>query len=201
MGFSRSSARALHLSNALASRLRRFFQKLCHQHRRLGLQRFRQAQHRTLRRRKQNLDAVTRSMRNHRRSISNPNPYAPRIPHRPRPTCRGAARCAPAWQGRSVCSLRRHARNGLAERNLRRIHSCRKSLRLWTSTVSWFGKPPTRMPEALWFSFNPPVKNPKYWSYAEMRSKSLAARCRRRRQPPHARYRRPHHLPPRPTTN
>jgi hypothetical protein len=29
--------------------------------------------------------------------------------------------------------------------------------------VSWFGKPPTRMPEALWFSFNPPVKDPKSW--------------------------------------
>jgi uncharacterized protein DUF5054 len=31
-------------------------------------------------------------------------------------------------------------------------------------TVSWFGKLPTRMPEALWFSFNPPVKDPKGWS-------------------------------------
>ncbi|HEY2823379.1 MAG TPA: DUF5054 domain-containing protein [Candidatus Acidoferrum sp.] len=31
-------------------------------------------------------------------------------------------------------------------------------------TVSWFGKLPTRMPEALWFSFNPPVKDPKAWS-------------------------------------
>jgi hypothetical protein len=31
-------------------------------------------------------------------------------------------------------------------------------------TVSWFGKLPTRMPEALWFSFNPPVKDPKTWS-------------------------------------
>jgi hypothetical protein len=30
--------------------------------------------------------------------------------------------------------------------------------------VSWFGKLPTRMPEALWFSFNPPVKSPKAWS-------------------------------------
>jgi hypothetical protein len=30
-------------------------------------------------------------------------------------------------------------------------------------SVSWFGKPPTRMPEALWFSFNPPVKDPKSW--------------------------------------
>jgi hypothetical protein len=30
--------------------------------------------------------------------------------------------------------------------------------------VSWFGKLPTRMPEALWFSFNPPVKDPKAWS-------------------------------------
>src|SRR5579872_6148094 len=31
-------------------------------------------------------------------------------------------------------------------------------------TVSWFGKLPTRMPEALWFSFNPPVKDPNAWS-------------------------------------
>jgi hypothetical protein len=31
-------------------------------------------------------------------------------------------------------------------------------------TVSWFGKLPTRMPEALWFSFNPPIKDPKAWS-------------------------------------
>jgi Domain of unknown function (DUF5054) len=31
-------------------------------------------------------------------------------------------------------------------------------------TVSWFGKLPTRMPEALWFSFNPPVSDPKSWS-------------------------------------
>ncbi len=31
-------------------------------------------------------------------------------------------------------------------------------------TVSWFGKLPTRMPEALWFSFNPAVKNPQAWS-------------------------------------
>ena len=31
-------------------------------------------------------------------------------------------------------------------------------------TVSWFGKLPTRMPEALWFSFNPPVEDPKTWS-------------------------------------
>jgi hypothetical protein len=30
-------------------------------------------------------------------------------------------------------------------------------------SVSWFGKPPTRMPEALWISFNPPVKDPKSW--------------------------------------
>jgi len=30
-------------------------------------------------------------------------------------------------------------------------------------TVSWFGKPPTRMPEALWFTFNPPVKSSKFW--------------------------------------
>src|SRR5580704_12696306 len=30
--------------------------------------------------------------------------------------------------------------------------------------VSWFGKLPTRMPEALWFSFNPPVKDLKGWS-------------------------------------
>jgi Domain of unknown function (DUF5054) len=30
-------------------------------------------------------------------------------------------------------------------------------------TVSWFGKLPTRMPEALWFSFNPPVKDPNAW--------------------------------------
>jgi Domain of unknown function (DUF5054) len=28
-------------------------------------------------------------------------------------------------------------------------------------TVSWFGKLPTRMPEALWFSFVPPVRDPK----------------------------------------
>ncbi len=31
-------------------------------------------------------------------------------------------------------------------------------------TVSWFGKLPTRMPEALWFSFNPPVSDSKTWS-------------------------------------
>jgi hypothetical protein len=31
-------------------------------------------------------------------------------------------------------------------------------------TVSWFGKLPTRMPEALWFSFNPPISDPKTWS-------------------------------------
>jgi uncharacterized protein DUF5054 len=31
-------------------------------------------------------------------------------------------------------------------------------------TVSWFRKLPTRMPEALWFSFNPPVPDPKSWS-------------------------------------
>jgi Domain of unknown function (DUF5054) len=31
-------------------------------------------------------------------------------------------------------------------------------------TVSWFGKLPTRMPEALWLSFNPPVKSLKSWS-------------------------------------
>jgi len=31
-------------------------------------------------------------------------------------------------------------------------------------TVSWFDKLPTRMPEALWFSFNPPVKDSKAWS-------------------------------------
>ncbi|HEX3118952.1 MAG TPA: hypothetical protein VHP80_07650, partial [Candidatus Acidoferrum sp.] len=30
--------------------------------------------------------------------------------------------------------------------------------------VSWFGKLPTRMPEALWFSFTPPVKDPNAWS-------------------------------------
>jgi Domain of unknown function (DUF5054) len=29
--------------------------------------------------------------------------------------------------------------------------------------VSWFGKLPTRMPEALWFSFNPPVKGSQAW--------------------------------------
>jgi hypothetical protein len=28
-------------------------------------------------------------------------------------------------------------------------------------TVSWFGKLPTRMPEAMWFSFNPPLADPK----------------------------------------
>ncbi|HXM16363.1 MAG TPA: DUF5054 domain-containing protein, partial [Candidatus Eremiobacteraceae bacterium] len=31
-------------------------------------------------------------------------------------------------------------------------------------TVSWFRKLPTRMPEALWFSFNPPLPDPKTWS-------------------------------------
>ncbi|MBV8515155.1 MAG: DUF5054 domain-containing protein [Acidobacteria bacterium] len=31
-------------------------------------------------------------------------------------------------------------------------------------TVSWFGKLPTRMPEALWFSFNPSIKDSKAWS-------------------------------------
>jgi hypothetical protein len=31
-------------------------------------------------------------------------------------------------------------------------------------SVSWFGKLPTRMPEALWFTFNPPVKNSNAWS-------------------------------------
>jgi hypothetical protein len=31
-------------------------------------------------------------------------------------------------------------------------------------TVSWFGKLPTRMPEALWFSFNPPASDPRSWS-------------------------------------
>src|SRR6202035_4463935 len=39
-----------------------------------------------------------------------------------------------------------------------------KSLPSVEITVSWFGKPPTRMPEALWFSFNPPVTNQKTWS-------------------------------------
>jgi uncharacterized protein DUF5054 len=31
-------------------------------------------------------------------------------------------------------------------------------------SVSWFRKLPTRMPEALWFSFNPPVSDVKTWS-------------------------------------
>ncbi|HUE43118.1 MAG TPA: DUF5054 domain-containing protein [Candidatus Sulfotelmatobacter sp.] len=39
-----------------------------------------------------------------------------------------------------------------------------KSLASVEITVSWFGKLPTRMPEALWFSFNPPVADQKTWS-------------------------------------
>src|SRR5262249_34150064 len=31
-------------------------------------------------------------------------------------------------------------------------------------TVSWFGKPATRMPEALWLTFNPVVEDAKLWS-------------------------------------
>ncbi len=31
-------------------------------------------------------------------------------------------------------------------------------------TASWFGKPATRMPEALWLTFNPIVEDPKQWS-------------------------------------
>jgi hypothetical protein len=31
-------------------------------------------------------------------------------------------------------------------------------------TLSWFGKPATRMPEALWLTFNPVAEDPKGWS-------------------------------------
>ena len=31
-------------------------------------------------------------------------------------------------------------------------------------TASWFGKPRTRMPEALWLTFNPTIEDPKGWS-------------------------------------
>jgi hypothetical protein len=30
--------------------------------------------------------------------------------------------------------------------------------------VSWFGKPPTRLPEALWLTFNPQAADQKGWS-------------------------------------
>jgi hypothetical protein len=39
-----------------------------------------------------------------------------------------------------------------------------KSRPLIEITVSWFRKLPTRMPEAIWFSFNPPVADVKTWS-------------------------------------
>jgi hypothetical protein len=39
-----------------------------------------------------------------------------------------------------------------------------KSMPVVEITVSWFRKLPTRMPEALWFSFNPVVSDIKSWS-------------------------------------
>ena len=53
-------------------------------------------------------------------------------------------------------------------------------------TLSWFGKPATRMPEALWLTFNPIAEDQNGWTLEKMRRGNFAVRCCGFREPKHA---------------